>query len=106
VALARALVRDPEIVIMDEPTSNMDTDSELMLQKRLQTVMEGRTVVLVTHRLSMLRIVERLIVMENGQIKMDGPRDKVLQRLRERSKQSMAAVGSPVGTASPQPVGS
>ncbi|MDR3361499.1 MAG: type I secretion system permease/ATPase [Desulfovibrio sp.] len=106
VALARALVRDPEIVIMDEPTSNMDTDSELMLQKRLQTVMEGRTVVLVTHRLSMLRIVERLIVMENGQIKMDGPRDKVLQRLRERSKQSMAAVGSPEGTTSPQPVGS
>jgi ATP-binding cassette subfamily C protein LapB len=105
VALARALVRDPEIVIMDEPTSNMDTDSELMLQRRLQTVMEGRTVVLVTHRLSMLRIVERLIVMENGQIKMDGSRDKVLQRLRERSKQSMAAVGSPRGTTSPQPVG-
>lgn len=94
VALARALVRDPEVLILDEPTSNMDTDSELMLQKRLQTVMEGRTVILVTHRLSMLRIVERLIVMENGQIKMDGPRDKVLQRLRERSRQSMAAVGA------------
>ncbi|MDR2573159.1 MAG: type I secretion system permease/ATPase [Desulfovibrio sp.] len=93
VALARALLRDPEVLILDEPTSNMDTDSELMLQKRLQTVMESRTVVLVTHRLSMLRIVERLIVMENGQIKMDGPRDKVLQRLRERSKQSVAAAG-------------
>ncbi|MFT4302645.1 MAG: type I secretion system permease/ATPase, partial [Desulfovibrio sp.] len=75
VALARALVRDPEVLLLDEPTSNMDTDSELMLQKRLFSVMQGRTVVLVTHRLSMLRIVERLIVMENGQIKMDGPRD-------------------------------
>ena len=59
-----------------------------MLQKRLNSVMDGRTVVLVTHRLSMLRIVNRLIVMENGQIKMDGPRDAVLQRLRDRSRQS------------------
>ena len=91
VALARALVRDPEVLLLDEPTSNMDTDSELMLQKRLFSVMQDRTVVLVTHRLSMLRIVERLIVMENGQIKMDGPRDAVLQSLRERSKQNVAA---------------
>ncbi len=91
VALARALVRDPEVLLLDEPTSNMDTDSELMLQKRLFSVMQDRTVVLVTHRLSMLRIVERLIVMENGQIKMDGPRDAVLQSLRDRSKQSVAA---------------
>lgn len=89
VALARALVRDPEVLLLDEPTSNMDTDSEVMLQKRLYSVMDGRTVVLVTHRLSMLRIVTRLIVMENGQIRMDGPRDAVLQRLRDRSRQSM-----------------
>ncbi|MDD4701082.1 MAG: type I secretion system permease/ATPase [Desulfovibrio sp.] len=97
VALARALVRDPEVLLLDEPTSNMDTDSELMLQKRLFSVMQGRTVVLVTHRLSMLRIVERLIVMENGQIKMDGPRDAVLQSLRDRSKQSAAAARSEHG---------
>lgn len=91
VALARALVRDPEVLILDEPTSNMDTDSELLLQKRLQGILEGRTLLLITHRLSMLRIVDRLIVMENGQIKMDGPRDHVLQRLRDRSKQNMPA---------------
>ena len=90
VALARALVRDPEVLILDEPTSNMDTDSELMLQKRLQSVIGGRTLVLVTHRLSMLRIVDRLIVMENGQIKLDGPRDMVLQNLRERSQKNMS----------------
>lgn len=82
VALARALVRDPEILILDEPTSNMDTDSELKLQKRLAAIIPGRTLVLVTHRLSMLRIVERLIVMDKGQIKMDGPRDMVLRKLR------------------------
>lgn len=92
VALARALVRDPEVLILDEPTSNMDTDSELLLQKRLQSVIGGRTLVLVTHRLSMLRIVDRLIVMEGGQIKLDGPRDAVLQSLRDRSKKNVTNV--------------
>ncbi len=96
-ALARALVRDPEVLILDEPTSNMDTDSEARLQARLTTIIEGRTLVLITHRLSMLRIVDRLIVMENGTIKLDGPRDRVLQYLREgaqkrsdRKKQDIA----------------
>lgn len=92
VALARALVRDPEVLILDEPTSNMDTDSELLLQKRLQSGIGGRTLVLVTHRLSMLRIVDRLIVMEGGQIKLDGPRDAVLQSLRDRSKKNVTNV--------------
>ena len=92
VALARALVRDPEVLILDEPTSNMDTDSEMLLQKRLQSVIGGRTLVLVTHRLSMLRIVDRLIVMEGGQIKLDGPRDAVLQSLRDRSKKNVTNV--------------
>ena len=92
VALARALVRDPEVLILDEPTSNMDTDSEMLLQKRLQSVIGGRTLVLVTHRLSMLRIVDRLIVMEGGQIKLDGPRDVVLQSLRDRSKKNVTNV--------------
>lgn len=92
VALARALVRDPEVLILDEPTSNMDTDSELLLQKRLQSVIGGRTLVLVTHRLSMLRIVDRLVVMEGGQIKLDGPRDVVLQSLRDRSKKNVTNV--------------
>lgn len=93
VALARALVRDPEVLLLDEPTSNMDTDSELMLQKRLHVAMQGRTLILVTHRLSMLRIVNRLIVMENGQIKLDGPRDAVLRTLREQSQQHMVHTG-------------
>lgn len=75
VALARALVHDPEILILDEPTSNMDTDSERLLQSRLAAVTRGRTLILVTHRLSMLRIVDRLIVMKNGRVAYDGPRD-------------------------------
>ena len=91
VALARALVRDPEILFLDEPTSNMDTDSEIMLQKRLLASLGGKTLFLVTHRLSMLRIIDRLIVMENGQIKFDGPRDSILKELREQSGKRIQA---------------
>ena len=84
VALARALVRDPEVLILDEPTSNMDNASERMVQRRLRGVLEGKTLVLITHRLSMLDIVDRLVVMDGGRIVLDGPRDEVLRRLRGR----------------------
>jgi len=83
VGLARALVRDPDILILDEPTSNMDVDSELAVQRRLAPVIKDKTLVLITHRLSMLRIVDRIIVMDGGKVLMDGPRDAVLERLRQ-----------------------
>lgn len=92
VALARALVRDPEVLILDEPTSNMDTDAETRLQARLRSIISDRTLVLITHRLSMLRIVDRLIVMEKGKIKLDGPRDKVLQYLKDGAKKRSGSV--------------
>jgi len=97
VGLARALVRDPEILVLDEPTSNMDTDSEILVQKRLASVSESKTLIIITHRLSMLRAVNRLIVMDQGKVIMDGPRDAVLQRLREKSaKTSSSAEAEPV----------
>lgn len=77
----------------------MDTDSELMLQRRLAGIIEGRTLILITHRLSMLRIVDRLIVMENGRIKLDGPRDEVLARLRGRGSARQGAAPSAPGAA-------
>ena len=84
VALARALVRDPDILILDEPTSNMDNASEQMIKNRLKAVMGSKTLVLITHRLSMLELVDRLIVMEGGRIIADGPKNEVLRRLREQ----------------------
>lgn len=84
VALARALVRDPDILILDEPTSNMDNASEQMIKNRLKAVMGNKTLVLITHRLSMLELVDRLIVMEGGRIIADGPKNEVLRRLREQ----------------------
>jgi ATP-binding cassette subfamily C protein LapB len=81
VAIARALVRDPNIVILDEPTSAMDKGSEDWLIARLREILDGKTLILVTQRLSLLTLVERVIVMDNGTIVADGPRDKVLETL-------------------------
>ncbi len=84
IGLARALVRDPSVLILDEPTSNMDVESERLIQQRLMGAIQDKTLVLITHRLSMLRIVDRIIVMDEGKIRMDGPRNDVLQALQNR----------------------
>jgi ABC-type multidrug transport system ATPase subunit len=90
VGLARALVRDPDILILDEPTSNMDVESELVVQRRLAPIIKDKTLILITHRLSMLRIVDRIIVMDGGKVAMDGPRDAVLERLRQNRAEAEA----------------
>ncbi len=84
VGLARALVRDPEVLILDEPTSNMDTASEFMFQERLMTSLKRKTLILVTHRMSMLKVVDRLVVMDGGRVIADGPKDEVLQKMRTK----------------------
>ncbi len=85
IGLARALVRDPEVLILDEPTSNMDTSSEHVVQSRLLKHMKNKTLILVTHRMSMLKLVDRLVVMDGGRIVADGPKDLVIEKLRTSS---------------------
>lgn len=93
VGLARALVRDPDVLILDEPTSNMDVESERIVQQRLAPITRNKTLILITHRLSMLRIVDRLIVMDGGKIILDGPRDVVLRKLQERHSGNKTQAG-------------
>ncbi|WP_137820287.1 type I secretion system permease/ATPase [Pseudomonas sp. 2FG] len=81
--LARALLLDPPILLLDEPTSAMDNSSEEILRNRLQTWTQGKTLLLITHRSSMLSLVERLIVLDNGQIVADGPKESVIEALRK-----------------------
>ncbi|MCB2053749.1 MAG: type I secretion system permease/ATPase [Geminicoccaceae bacterium] len=81
IAVARALLLDPPILILDEPTSAMDNGSEARLKNRLSAELDGRTLVLVTHRASLLSLVDRVIILDNGALVADGPRDKVLQAL-------------------------
>lgn len=83
VALARTLVRQPDVLLLDEPTSNMDVDSEQRLIHRLQAFLPGKTVILLTHRMSTLALAERLLVMHDGAIIADGPRDSILAAMRE-----------------------
>lgn len=81
IALARALAGKPQILIFDEPTSAMDAQTESALMDRLHAEIQGRTVVLITHRPSLLRLVDRVIVVEGGRIVADGPREEVMQRM-------------------------
>lgn len=81
IAIARALVLDPPILIFDEPTSSMDNRSEELFKQRLKQVMEGKTLILITHRASLLSLVDRLIVVDSGKVVADGQKDKVLQAL-------------------------
>ena len=81
VAIARALLPNPPILLMDEPTSAMDSGSEERFKTRMEAVMPGRTLILVTHKASLLSMVDRLIVMEEGKMLLDGPRNDVLQQL-------------------------
>lgn len=81
ISIARALAGRPPILVFDEPSSAMDAQTESDLIARLQPEIQGRTVLLITHRPSLLRLVDRIIVVERGRIAADGPRDAVLQRL-------------------------
>ena len=83
VAIARALVGNPPILMLDEPTSNMDSVSENRFQERIGAYRGLKTMVCVTHRSSMLAIVNRIIVMDNGRIVADGPKDQVLQAIQQ-----------------------
>lgn len=83
VLLARALLLEPPILILDEPTSHMDNSSEDQLRQRLHGWVQGKTLLLVTHRTSMLSLVDRLVVLDNGKVVADGPKDAVIDALRK-----------------------
>lgn len=83
IAVARALINNPAVLLLDEPSSNMDNQSETALKRRLKESTQDKTVILVTHRTALLDLVDRLIVMDNGRIVADGPKDQVVDALRQ-----------------------
>jgi ATP-binding cassette subfamily C protein LapB len=85
IAIARALTGRPPILVFDEPTSAMDTQTEDALIQRLQAEAAGKTLVVITHRPSMLKLIKRIVIVEAGRIVADGPRDEILKRIT-RSK--------------------
>lgn len=82
VAMARALLTDPPVLVLDEPTSNMDSRTEMQLRSNLTKTIIGKTVIMITHRASLLELVDRLIIIDNGKVVADGPRNTVLEALK------------------------
>ncbi|OIQ92479.1 toxin RTX-I translocation ATP-binding protein [mine drainage metagenome] len=81
ISIARALLLDPPILMMDEPSNSLDNRSEEAFKARLSSHLQGRTLIIVTHRASLLTLVDRLIVMDNGRVIADGPKEQVLAAL-------------------------
>ncbi|MEA2018626.1 MAG: type I secretion system permease/ATPase [Campylobacterota bacterium] len=78
VTLARALVSNPEILIMDEPTNSMDKQTETQFINRIKSIIDDKTLIVVTHKMALLTLVDRVIIIDNGKIVADGPKEKVL----------------------------
>jgi len=81
IALARALATKPSVLLLDEPTSALDSQAEAEMIARLRRATEGRTLLLVTHRMSMLKLVDRIIVLDRGAIVLDGRPDEIIRSL-------------------------
>ena len=86
VTLARAILTNPNVMIMDEPTNSMDGQTEELFKRRIKDIVRDKTLILVTHRPSVLSLVDRLIVMDDGKIIADGPKEEVLKSLSNKAK--------------------
>lgn len=86
IALARALVPDPPVLLLDEPTSMMDLASERQFADRLKELLTGKTLILITHRPSLFHLVDRLIILSQGRVIADGPRDEILSKAKQHSR--------------------
>jgi len=82
VAIARAILKDAPILILDEATSALDSESEALIQKSLDTLMENRTSIVIAHRLSTIAKLDRIIVLKNGKIVEDGSHDELINKKR------------------------
>jgi PrtD family type I secretion system ABC transporter len=91
IGLARALYGDPKIIVLDEPNASLDNEGEAALQQAVaQLKKSGVTVVLITHKMSILAAVDKLLVLQEGALAAFGPRDEVLQRLQQQLQQQQA----------------
>ena len=90
VTLARAILSNPNILVLDEPTNMMDELSENVFKKKVQMIVEDKTVIIITHKPSLLSIVDRLIVIEDGKIIADGPKEKIVASFSAKAKPTIA----------------
>jgi ATP-binding cassette subfamily C protein LapB len=82
IAIARAILLDPPVLVMDEPTSSMDSRSESLIRANISKILENKTMIIITHRISLLELVDRVVVLSNETIVADGTRSYILEALR------------------------
>jgi len=80
IAIARALLKDPPILILDEATSSLDSESERMVQEALSNLIKGRTTLVIAHRLATVRNAHKIVVLEGGEVRELGTHDELLQK--------------------------
>ena len=80
VAIARAILANPRILILDEATSNLDTESEMYIQESLTELMKSRTTIVIAHRLSTIRKADQILVIEEGKIVEQGTHDELINK--------------------------
>lgn len=86
--LARTLLRNSNILLLDEPTASMDESSEIHVVNSLQSYCKDKTLIVVTHRQAPLHLVDRIIIMDQGQIVIDGPKDVVINQLQAKNRKA------------------
>lgn len=104
VSLARSLLARPKLLLLDEPTSAMDSQTEMLFLEHLKRATEGQSMVVVTHRPSLLALVERIIVVDDGKVVADGPKDQVLAALSGNAKASPTKAPAKMKVGPPRPV--
>jgi ABC-type multidrug transport system fused ATPase/permease subunit len=80
IGIARAVIRNSPIMILDEPTAALDTESERLVIEGLERLMKGRTVIMIAHRLSTLRDADKIIVLKDGRVAEEGTNDELIAR--------------------------
>jgi ATP-binding cassette subfamily C protein LapB len=82
IVLARAILNSPQILLLDEPTASLDARAEKQFIKSINATAKDRTMLLITHKMDLLKLVDRILVLDKGKLVMDGPKDKVLEQLK------------------------
>ena len=80
VAIARALISEPRVLIFDEATSALDYESERIIQQNMTQICKGRTVIIVAHRLSTVRLADRIVAINQGRLVEDGTHDELIRK--------------------------
>ena len=100
--MARALYNDPVLLVLDEPNSNLDQEGEAaLMQSILGAAARGAAVVIIAHRAGVLARVDRLLMMRDGVVQLEGPREEVLEKMRATAGRSAAPTSPPAPLAQP-----